>query len=95
MIYTEKPIYSLSEQSIYTSLEICGRNQSLWCPPIKVRLGWQQNNKPNIKLSSPSPKPFVPKPPMPSPNPVIPSSKAQSVPRGLVLTLKSYGSPPY
>ena len=42
------------------------------------------------KLSSPSPIPF-PKPPRLSPNPVTPSSKAQLVPRGLGLTLKSYG----
>ena len=46
------------------------------------------------RLSSPSPKPFVPILPRPSPNPVKHSPKAQLVPRGLGLTLKSYG-PPY
>ena len=41
-----------------------------------------------MELSSPVPKP---KSPRPSPNPVKPRS--QSVPRGLGLTLKSYGPP--
>ena len=44
-------------------------------------------------LSSPVPKPLVPKPPRPIPNPVQTSPKAQLVPRGLRLTLKSYGPP--
>ena len=39
-------------------------------------------------LSSP-----VPKPPRPIPNPVQLIPKAQLVPRGLGLTLKSYGPP--
>ena len=46
-----------------------------------------------IQLSSPVPKPLVPKPSRPIPNPVQLSPKAQLVPRGLGLTLKSYGPP--
>ena len=44
-------------------------------------------------LSSPGPRPLFPKPPRPSPNQVQPSSKPKLVPKGLGLTLKSWGPP--
>ena len=44
-----------------------------------------------MRITGPGPKPLVPIPPRPNPNPVQPSSKPKLVPRGLGLTLKSWG----
>ena len=67
----------------FQSIMVCSNSSVKWADLSTnvarswFELGWWTAISWFVQLSSPSPKPFVPKPPGPIPNPVKPSSKAQ------------------